>query len=63
MEQWFIEDFGAWTPRDIVALVGTILIVMGLSNLAGVGKKKDGSNMSRTDKAIQDDGDGTDAPT
>ena len=55
MELWFIEDFGAWTGRDIVAFIGTCLIVMGLSNLAGVGKKKEGSNMSRTDKAISDD--------
>jgi|GEM_PF-6635245 len=51
----FLEDFSAWTARDVVALVGTILIVMGLSNLAGVGKKKEGSNLSRTDKAIEDD--------
>lgn len=53
--EFFLEDFSAWTARDIVALVGTCLIVIGLSNLAGVGKKKEGSNMSKTDKAIEDD--------
>ncbi len=53
--EFFLEDFSAWTARDIVALVGTCLIVIGLSNLAGVGRKKEGSNMSRTDKAIEDD--------
>ena len=55
MDTWFLEDFASWTPRDIVAFIGTCLIVMGLSNLAGGGKKKDGSNMSRTDNAIKSD--------
>ncbi len=55
MDTWFLEDFASWTPRDIVAFIGTCLIVMGLSNLAGVGKKKDGSNMSSTDNAIKSD--------
>jgi len=55
MESWFLEDFAAWNPRDIVAFIGTCLIVLGLSNLAGVGKKKEGSNMSRTDNAVKGD--------
>ncbi len=53
--EFFLEDFSAWTTRDMVALVGTCLIVIGLSNLAGVGRKKEGSNLSRTDRAIEDE--------
>ena len=60
MDALFLEDFAAWNVRDLVALVGTILIVLGLSNLAGVGAKKEGSNMSRTQAAIDRDG-GADA--
>ena len=56
MDAIFLEDFAAWTLRDVVALAGTILIVIGLSNLAGVGSKKEGSNVSRTQAAIDRDG-------
>lgn len=55
MDGLFLEDFSAWTARDIIALIGAILIVLGLSNLAGVGKKKEGSNLSRTDASERDD--------
>lgn len=62
MDGLFLEDFSAWTPRDIIAFVGAVLIVLGLSNLAGVGRKKEGSNMSRTDASTRAD-DAADAPT
>ena len=57
MEGLILEDWSAWTLRDVIALIGAILIVHGLSNLAGVGTKKEGSNLSRTDASQRaDDG-------
>ncbi len=61
MEGLFLDDWSAWTVRDIIALIGALLIVLGLSNLAGVGAKKEGSNLSRTD-AAQRDGDASEPP-
>ena len=61
MEGLFLDDWSAWTMRDIIALIGALLIVLGLSNLAGVGAKKEGSNLSRTD-AAQRDGDAPEPP-
>lgn len=59
---FFLEDFSAWTPRDIVATIGACLIVMGLSNLAGVGNKKEGSNYSKTDQALGDEDESQEEP-
>ncbi len=61
MDALFLQDWSAWTVRDGIALVGALLIVLGLSNLAGVGAKKEGSNLSRTDAAQRDD-DGSGPP-
>lgn len=45
MGEGFID---AWTVRDLVALIGTVAIVLGLSNLTFGGRKKN-EHLKRTE--------------